>query len=87
MFPRYNAKALQPGSPPSPNPAADRARLAAPRVCVTGLVLMRQRPGKLQRDAGVEHVVAEQIEDISIILDSLLDPAFQFDGTKAGDQP
>ena len=100
------------------------------RVCVAGLVLVRQRPGtakgvifltledetgvanvvvwanvyerfrraviagrllrvtgKLQREAGVVHVVAEQIEDISPMLDRLLDPAFRHDGTRAGDQP
>ena len=46
---------------------------------------------KLQRDAGVVHVVAEQIEDISAMLDRLLDPelnrGFRHDGTRAGDQP
>ena len=124
----------RPGSWPRPPAALPAARLVEPsvgaRVCVAGLVLVRQRPGnakgvifltledetgvanvvvwaniyeryrraviagrllrvtgKLQRDAGVEHVVAEQIEDISVMLDRLLDPAFQFDGTKAGDQP
>lgn len=85
------------------------------RVCVAGLVLVRQRPGtakgvifltledetgvanivvwtnvyerfrraviaarllrvtgRIQREAGVVHVVAEQIEDISAMLDDLL---------------
>jgi hypothetical protein len=43
--------------------------------------------GRLQREAGVVHVVAEEIEDISPLLDRLLDPAFRHDGTRAGDQP
>jgi DNA polymerase III alpha subunit len=119
---------------PRPPAALPAARLAEPsagaRVCVAGLVLVRQRPGtakgvifltledetgtcnvvvwakvyerfrraviagrllrvtgKLQREAGVVHVVAENIEDISHMLDRLLDPAFRFDGTRAGDQP
>jgi DNA polymerase III alpha subunit len=110
------------------------ARLDEPsvgaRVCVAGLVLVRQRPGtakgvifvtledetgtcnvvvwakvyerfrraviagrllrvtgRVQREAGVVHVVAELIEDISPLLDRLLDPTFRFDGTRAGDQP
>ncbi|WP_035262218.1 OB-fold nucleic acid binding domain-containing protein [Actibacterium mucosum] len=90
---------------------------AGARVCVAGLVLVRQRPGtakgvifvtledetgvcnvvvwaktyekfrraviagrllrvtgRIQREAGVVHVVAERIEDISYMLDSLLEP-------------
>ncbi len=125
--------AARPGWP-RPPAALPAARLVEPsagaRVCVAGLVLLRQRPGtakgvifltledetgvanvvvwanvyerfrraviagrllrvtgKLQRDAGVVHVVAEEIEDISIMLDRLLDPAFRHDGTRAGDQP
>lgn len=31
--------------------------------------------GRVQRDAGVIHVIAEQIEDISHLLDTLLEPA------------
>ncbi len=93
------------------------------RVCVAGLVLMRQRPGtakgvifvtlgdetgtcnvvvwanvyerfrraviagRMQREANVVHVVAEVIEDLSPMLDRLPDPAFKFDGVRAGDQP
>ena len=123
-----------PNSWPRPPAALPAARLVEPssgaRVCVAGLVLVRQRPGtakgvifltlqdetglanvvvwanvyerfrraviagrllrvtgKLQREAGVVHVVAEQIEDISPMLDRLLDPAFRHDGTRAGDQP
>lgn len=123
-----------PGSWPRPPAALPAARLTEPpagaRVCVAGLVLVRQRPGtakgvifltledesgtanvvvwakiyerfrravmagrllrvtgRLQREAGVVHVVAEEIEDISVLLDRLLDPAFRHDGTRAGDQP
>lgn len=123
-----------PGSWPRPPAALPACRLIDPptgaRVCVAGLVLVRQRPGtakgvifltledetgvcnvvvwakvyerfrraviagrllrvtgKLQRDAGVVHVVAEFIEDISPMLDDLLQPGFRFDGTRAGDQP
>lgn len=123
-----------PGSWPRPPAALPAARLAEPgqgaRVCVAGLVLVRQRPGtakgvifltledetgtcnvvvwakvyerfrraviagrllrvtgRIQREAGVVHVVAEGIEDISPLLDRLLDPAFRHDGTRAGDQP
>jgi DNA polymerase III alpha subunit len=123
-----------PGSWPRPPAALPAGRLVEPpagaRVCVAGLVLVRQRPGTakgvifltledetgvanvvvwakvyerfrraviagrllrvtglLQREAGVVHVVAEEIEDISEMLDRLLDPAFRHDGTRAGDQP
>jgi len=100
------------------------------RVCVAGLVLVRQRPGtakgvifltledetgvanvvvwaavyerfrravisgrllrvtgRLQRDAGVVHVVAEAIEDMSPLLDRLLAPDFRPEIARAGDQP
>ncbi|MCU0906806.1 MAG: OB-fold nucleic acid binding domain-containing protein, partial [Rhodobacteraceae bacterium] len=100
------------------------------RVTVTGLVLVRQRPGtakgvifltledetgvvnvivwramyetfrraviagrmlrvtgRLQREGGVTHVIAEGIEDLSAMLDDLLDPAFRHDICRAGDQP
>jgi hypothetical protein len=123
-----------PGQWPRPPQALPAGRLDEPpagaRVCVAGLVLVRQRPGtakgvifitledetgtanvvvwadmferfrraviagrllrvtgRLQRDAGVVHVVAEVIEDLSPMLDRLLDPAFRFDGVRAGDQP
>ncbi|MFN7225237.1 MAG: OB-fold nucleic acid binding domain-containing protein [Paracoccaceae bacterium] len=55
------------------------------RAVIAGRLL--RVTGRLQRDAGVVHVVAAQIEDISPMLDRLLDPAFRFDGTRAGDQP
>jgi len=98
------------------------------RVCVAGLVLVRQRPGtakgvifitledetgisnvivwramyerfrraviagrclrvtgKLQREAGVTHIVAEQIEDISWMLDDLVREHHEI--CRAGDQP
>jgi len=124
----------RPNSWPRPPAALPAARLDEPsggaRVCVAGLVLVRQRPGtakgvifvtledetgtcnvvvwasiyerfrraviagrllrvtgRLQRDAGVVHVVAEVIEDISPLLDRLLRPDFRHDGTRAGDQP
>lgn len=119
---------------PRPPSAIPAARLGEPpagaRVCVAGLVLVRQRPGtakgvifitledetgtcnvvvwakiyerfrraviagrmlrvtgRLQREAGVVHIVAEGIEDLSHMLDRLLDPAFRHDGTRAADQP
>ena len=124
----------RPGSWPRPPAALPAGRLGEPsagaRVCVAGLVLVRQRPGtakgvifvtledetgtanivvwanvyerfrraviagrllrvtgKLQREAGVVHIVAEQIEDLSHMLDNLLRPEFRFDGVRAGDQP
>ena len=98
------------------------------RICVAGLVLVRQRPGtakgvifitledetgisniivwramyerfrraviagrclkvtgRLQREAGVTHVVAEEIEDISWMLDDLV--AEHHELCRAGDQP
>lgn len=123
-----------PGRWPRPPAALPHARLDEPpagaRVCVAGLVLVRQRPGtakgvifvtledetgvanvvvwaqvferfrraviagrllrvtgRLQREAGVVHVVAEEIEDLSPLLDLLLVPGFRPDGVRAGDQP
>ena len=38
-------------------------------------------------EAGVVHIVAELIEDLSPLLDRLLDPGFRPDGVRAGDQP
>jgi DNA polymerase III alpha subunit len=123
-----------PNSWPRPPAALPAARLTEPpggaRVCVAGLVLVRQRPGtakgvifvtledetgtanvvvwanvyeryrraviagrllrvtgRLQREAEVVHVVAEQIEDLSPLLDRLLRIDFKPDGVRAGDQP
>ena len=124
----------QPNTWPRPPRAIPAGRLAEPsagaRVCVAGLVLVRQRPGtakgvifltledetgvanvvvwkniyekyrravisgrllrvtgRLQRDCNVVHVVADVIEDISHMLDTLLRTGFAPDGTRAGDQP
>ena len=124
----------RPNSWPRPPAALPAARLNEPsagaRVCVAGLVLVRQRPGtakgvifvtledetgtanvvvwasvyerfrravisgrllrvtgRLQREAGVVHVVAEQIEDLSPLLDTLLHPEFRADIARAGDRP
>lgn len=119
---------------PRPPAAIPAARLIEPpggaRVCVAGLVLVRQRPGtakgvifvtledetgtanvvvwanvydrfrravisgrllrvtgRLQREAGVVHIVAEDIEDLSPLLDRLLHPDFRAEIARAGDQP
>ncbi len=40
--------------------------------------------GRIQREGGVVHIVAEEIEDISWMLDDLLR---HHDGCRAGDQP
>jgi DNA polymerase III alpha subunit len=124
----------RPNTWPRPPAALPAARLNEPsqgaRVCVAGLVLVRQRPGtakgvifltledetgvanvvvwaavyerfrravisgrllrvtgRLQRDAGVVHVVAEAIEDMSPLLDRLLAPDFRPEIARAGDQP
>ena len=124
----------RPNTWPRPPAALPAARLDEPshgaRVCVAGLVLVRQRPGtakgvifltledetgvanvvvwaaiyerfrravisgrllrvtgRLQRDAGVVHVVAEVIEDMSPLLDRLLSPDFRPDIARAADQP
>jgi hypothetical protein len=124
----------RPNTWPRPPKALPAARLNEPsagaRVCVAGLVLVRQRPGtakgvifvtledetgtanvvvwanvyerfrravisgrllrvtgRLQRDAGVVHIVAENIEDLSPLLDTLLQPSFKTPGVRAGDQP
>lgn len=55
------------------------------RAVIAGRLL--RVTGRLQREAGVVHVVAELIEDLSPLLDRLLDPSFRHDGTRAGDQP
>lgn len=43
--------------------------------------------GRLQRAEGVTHVVAEEIEDLSPLLDRLLEPGFTLALCRAGDQP
>ncbi|MCT8159823.1 OB-fold nucleic acid binding domain-containing protein [Pseudoruegeria sp. SHC-113] len=111
-----------PASPwPRPPACLPHARLNEPpegaRICVAGLVLVRQRPGtakgvifltledetgvsnivvwqnvyerfrravisgrllrvtgRIQRESGVVHVVAEHVEDISALLDRLTQP-------------
>jgi DNA polymerase III alpha subunit len=55
------------------------------RAVIAGRLL--RVTGRLQREAGVVHVVAEQIEDLSPMLDHLLRPDFRTDGVRAGDQP
>lgn len=51
------------------------------RAVIAGRLL--RVTGRLQREAGVAHVVAEGIEDCSALLDKLLVP----DLARAGDQP
>ena len=55
------------------------------RAVISGRLL--RVTGRLQREAGVVHVVAELIEDLSPLLDRLLRPDFKPDGVRAGDQP
>lgn len=55
------------------------------RAVIAGRLL--RVTGRLQREAGVVHVVAELIEDLSPLLDRLLLPGFRPDGVRAGDQP
>jgi DNA polymerase III alpha subunit len=51
------------------------------RAVIAGRLL--RVTGRLQREAGVVHIVAEFIEDLSPLLDSLLRPEI----ARAGDQP
>jgi DNA polymerase III alpha subunit len=55
------------------------------RAVISGRLL--RVTGRLQREAGVVHVVAETIEDMSTLLDRLLSPDFRPDIARAGDQP
>jgi hypothetical protein len=55
------------------------------RAVIAGRLL--RVTGRLQREAGVVHVVAEEIEDLSHWLDRLLVPGFRHDGHRAADQP
>lgn len=51
------------------------------RAVIAGRML--RVTGRLQREGEVSHVIAEQIEDVSWMLDDLLQP----DPARAGDQP
>ena len=55
------------------------------RAVISGRLL--RVTGRLQREAGVVHVVAERIEDLSALLDTLLQPDFKAEFARAGDQP
>jgi single-strand DNA-binding protein len=55
------------------------------RAVIAGRLL--RVTGRLQREAGVVHVVADKIEDLSPLLDKLLQPGFRPDGHRAADQP
>ena len=55
------------------------------RAVIAGRLL--RVTGRLQRDAGVVHVVAELIEDLSPLLDTLLQPDVTTPIARAGDQP
>jgi DNA polymerase III alpha subunit len=55
------------------------------RAVIAGRML--RVTGRIQREGPVLHVVAEEIEDISAMLDCLLDPDFRPPLCKAGDQP
>jgi len=55
------------------------------RAVIAGRLL--RVTGRIQREGPVLHVVADQIEDISPMLDRLLDPGFRPPVCKAGDQP
>ncbi len=52
------------------------------RAVIAGRLL--RVTGRLQRQSGVTHVVAERVEDISDMLDALVD---LHEGTRAADQP
>lgn len=55
------------------------------RAVISGRLL--RVTGRLQRDHEVVHVVADQIEDLSPMLDQLLQTHFTADIARAGDQP
>lgn len=55
------------------------------RAVIAGRLL--RVTGRLQREAGVVHLVAEEIEDLSHLLDELLRPGFHAEIARAGDQP
>jgi DNA polymerase III alpha subunit len=55
------------------------------RAVIAGRLL--RVTGRIQREAGVTHVVAETIEDLSHLLDRLLTDGFRPEICRAGDQP
>jgi DNA polymerase III alpha subunit len=55
------------------------------RAVIAGRLL--RVTGRIQREGGVLHVIADRIEDISPLLDRLLEPGFRADIARAGDQP
>ncbi len=55
------------------------------RAVIAGRLL--RVTGRVQRASGVVHVVAETVEDLSGLLDRLLDPGFRHGICRAGDQP
>lgn len=55
------------------------------RAVIAGRLL--RVTGRIQREGPVCHVIAEEVEDISAMLDRLLDPEFRPPLCKAGDQP
>lgn len=55
------------------------------RAVIAGRLL--RVTGRIQREGGVLHVLAEEIEDISPLLDRLLEPGFRTEIARAGDQP
>jgi len=56
--------------------------LAFRRAVISGRLL--RVTGRIQRQSGVTHVIAEQVEDISGLLDALVD---LHEPTRAADQP
>jgi DNA polymerase III alpha subunit len=55
------------------------------RAVIAGRLL--RVTGRIQREQDVVHVVAEEIEDLSHLLDTLLSPDFDAAICRAGDQP
>ncbi|MCX7889551.1 MAG: OB-fold nucleic acid binding domain-containing protein [Rhodobacteraceae bacterium] len=55
------------------------------RAVIAGRLL--RVTGRIQRQSGVVHVVAERIEDLSPMLDDLLRSDFRPPACRAGDQP
>lgn len=55
------------------------------RAVIAGRML--RVTGRIQRQGSVVHVVAEEVEDISAMLDLLLSPRLRSDGVRAADQP